>query len=146
MQFTLSGFSQAEAVRLGLSGDDLYLLRWFVNFKNSGKMVFKIINGEKYLYNKNESPHKTIDTKLGINDIVITKLKKRRNTTLIIGENFTPSSVIFVDNNPIKTDFIDENTLSVSNKDVNNYEEIIVGQRAANMTVLGYSSPYINKK
>lgn len=109
-------------------------------------LQYDIINGEKYLYNKNESPHKTIDTKLGINDIVITKLKKRRNTTLIIGENFTPSSVIFVDNNPIKTDFIDENTLSVSNKDVNNYEEIIVGQRAANMTVLGYSSPYINKK
>lgn len=50
MQFTLSGFSQAEAVRLGLSGDDLYLLRWFVNFKNSSNIKIRRVFQITYIY------------------------------------------------------------------------------------------------
>lgn len=76
MQFTLSGFSQAEAVRLGLSGDDLYLLRWFVNFKNSGKMVFKIINGEKYYWVSYEKLVEELPLIVSKKDTAYRKFKK----------------------------------------------------------------------
>jgi len=38
MKFTIHGFSQQKAIDLGLSNDDLLILRWFVDFKETGKM------------------------------------------------------------------------------------------------------------
>lgn len=50
MQFTIFGFSQIGAFELGLNCADLCMLRWFINFKNSGKMVSKSIDGKKYYW------------------------------------------------------------------------------------------------
>ena len=38
MFYTIHGFYQKAAHKLGLDNDDLLLLRWFVNFKDSGNM------------------------------------------------------------------------------------------------------------
>ncbi len=38
MQYTIHGFNQAEAVKLGLNNDDLLILRWFVDFTPSNKI------------------------------------------------------------------------------------------------------------
>ena len=39
MKFTIEGFSQKKAVELGLSSEDLVILRWFVDFQGSDKMI-----------------------------------------------------------------------------------------------------------
>ena len=39
MKYTISGFSQKGMIELGLSADDLNILRWFIDFKDSGGMV-----------------------------------------------------------------------------------------------------------
>jgi hypothetical protein len=44
MRFTVHGFSQKEAIKLKLDNDDLLLIRWFVDFKDTGKMDRIIIN------------------------------------------------------------------------------------------------------
>lgn len=50
MKFTIHGFSQEAALNLGLDNDDLLLLRWFVDFKDSGKMIHKIIDDKNYYW------------------------------------------------------------------------------------------------
>ena len=44
------GFLQKGACELGLSMGDLAILRWFTDFKNSGKMITKTLKGHKYYW------------------------------------------------------------------------------------------------
>ncbi len=46
MKYTILGFNQQKAVELGLGVDDLLIIRWFVDFYSSSKMV-KMNVGEK---------------------------------------------------------------------------------------------------
>ena len=50
MKYTIEGFSQKVAKDLGLYALDLIILRWFVDFKDSGNMRTEFINGEKYYW------------------------------------------------------------------------------------------------
>ena len=38
LKFNIQGFNQLEAIKLGLNNDDLTVLRWFIDFKNTGEM------------------------------------------------------------------------------------------------------------
>ena len=38
IKYTVSGFNQIEAIKMGLSTDDLAVLRWFIDFKSTGAM------------------------------------------------------------------------------------------------------------
>lgn len=68
MKNTIHGFNQKELVELGLDNDDALILRWFVDFKDTGKMVSKIIENEKYYWVKYEGI---------ITDLPILKLKTK---------------------------------------------------------------------
>ncbi len=104
---------------------------------------YDVIEGEKYLYDGDAERFLPTDLKLGIDEIKITSIKVRRGNVLIKGENFTPSSIVCIDNNQLKTEFFDENTLSIRRSDFKkDYKEIRIAQRAANFTVLGYSEPW----
>lgn len=52
MKNTIQGFNQRDLIELGLDNDDALILRWFVDFKDAGKMVSKIIENEKYYWIK----------------------------------------------------------------------------------------------
>ncbi len=43
MKYTIEGFNQRNAIALGLNVEDLVLLRWFVDFKNTSDMKKKYI-------------------------------------------------------------------------------------------------------
>ena len=43
LKFTIEGFNQIEAIKLGLSTDDLIVLRWFVDYQATNKMERKYI-------------------------------------------------------------------------------------------------------
>ena len=57
MKYNLQGFSQEVASELNIDGIDLYLLRWFVDFKDTKQMDTKIVDGEVYywIYHKKVS-------------------------------------------------------------------------------------------
>lgn len=55
MKFTYLGFSQQVAVDKGLDLIDLAILRYFIDFKDSGKMVTEVIENEPYYWVKYES-------------------------------------------------------------------------------------------
>ena len=48
MKYTIHGFSQQKAIELGLDDRDLMILRWFVDYKDTGKMVKKIFRTTKW--------------------------------------------------------------------------------------------------
>ncbi|WP_161487070.1 hypothetical protein [Clostridium magnum] len=50
MKFTILGYNQAKLVELGLDVIDAALLRYFVDFKDSGTMVKETIEGELYYW------------------------------------------------------------------------------------------------
>lgn len=50
MKFTMSGFSQQAALEFGLDTTDLYILRWIVDFMESGRMRAMFLDGEKYYW------------------------------------------------------------------------------------------------
>ena len=50
MKYNLQGFSQEVASELNIDGIDLYLLRWFVDFKDTNQMDTKIVDGEVYYW------------------------------------------------------------------------------------------------
>ena len=47
MKISIEGFDQSRAVELGLCVADMVLLRWFVDFSNTGAMEKRIIDGIK---------------------------------------------------------------------------------------------------
>lgn len=48
MRYTIEGFSQEKAVSLGLSAEDLVILRWFVDYWPSQKMIKMVHEGKEY--------------------------------------------------------------------------------------------------
>ena len=66
MEYSVHGFSQEKAIELGLDDRDLLILRWFINFRDNGKMATKIIKDDKYYW---------IDYQGIIEDLPIMKIK-----------------------------------------------------------------------
>ena len=52
MKYTIEGFNQAKAVELELCVADLIILRWFVDFSGTDKMVKRIIDNTEYFWIK----------------------------------------------------------------------------------------------
>lgn len=50
MKFTICGFSQEKLVALGLDSIDALILRYFIDFKDSGNMKLEINNGRPYYW------------------------------------------------------------------------------------------------
>ena len=70
MKYTMLGFSQQIAADYGLDLNDLAILRWFVDFKESGNMRSMEIDGDVYywvFYEKN------------IRRIIYNKIAKKRS-------------------------------------------------------------------
>ena len=40
MKYTIEGFSQRNALAMKLSLEDLLFLRWFIDFKEDGEMIW----------------------------------------------------------------------------------------------------------
>ena len=50
MQFSFLGFSTTKIMEFKLDVKDIIILKYFNDFKNTGKMNYEIINGEKYYW------------------------------------------------------------------------------------------------
>lgn len=48
MKFTILGFSPPAAYDLGLDVNEQAILRWYIDFKESGYMNKKVIDGKKF--------------------------------------------------------------------------------------------------
>lgn len=67
MKHTYFGFSQKVAIEMDLNLIDLAILRYFIDFKDSGTMVMKVIDGVPYYWVKHEAIRES-NPILGINN------------------------------------------------------------------------------
>lgn len=77
MKFTFMGFLQSKAIEMNLDDKDLSILRYFIDFKDSGKMVMKIINDKPFYWLKSDALIEELPI-LGIKskDVLRRRLKK----------------------------------------------------------------------
>ena len=75
MEYTIYGFSQQRAIELGLDDRDLMILRWFVDYKCTGKMVKKILDGDVYYWIKYEEIQEAFPILKWKKDTVYRRLK-----------------------------------------------------------------------
>ena len=68
MKFTVNGFSQKKAVELGLSAEDLLILRWFVDFQGSDKML---------KFETDDGPYSWVNYKHFLEDMPIVKCNRK---------------------------------------------------------------------
>ena len=68
MKFTVNGFSQKKAVELGLSAEDLLILRWFVDFQGSDKML---------KFETDDGPYAWVNYKHFLEDMPIVKCNRK---------------------------------------------------------------------
>ena len=77
LKFTFMGFLQSKAIEMNLDDKDLSILRYFIDFKDSGKMVMKIINDKPFYWLKSDALIEELPI-LGIKskDVLRRRLKK----------------------------------------------------------------------
>ena len=69
MKYTVEGFDQQTMVEMGLNGNHAYILRWFIDFLGTNKMLsVKNIAGEEYKWVKYQAI---------IDDLPIIRIKNR---------------------------------------------------------------------
>lgn len=72
MKYSIEGFGQERAVELGLTAEDLVLLRWFVDFYGTGKMVKHLLPDGVYAW---------VNYKTVLEQLPIIKCNKRNLAT-----------------------------------------------------------------
>lgn len=105
---------------------------------------YDILYGDCVVYG-GEIPYKKTDIKLGLTDIVITNISSYGENIYIKGNGFTKSSKIFVNGSQKKTEFIDDNTLILSDTKLNAGDEIKVVQMADIFFHISSTDPFIFK-
>ena len=76
MKYTVNGFNQEIAIELGLDSNDLLILRWFVDFSGTQKMIKEIIAGQPYYWIKYEGVLESLPILKIKPDTLFRKLKK----------------------------------------------------------------------
>ena len=76
MKYTIHGFSQLVAMDLKLDDRDLMILRWFIDYKDTGKMVKRIIDGDMYYWIKYEGIREAFPIANWKKDTIYRRLKK----------------------------------------------------------------------
>lgn len=85
MKFTINGFSQKKLIEFGLDAVDALILRYFVDFKDSGEMVIETVNNKPYYWIKYDSLIESIPIiKIRSKDVLRRRLKKLEDVGILI--------------------------------------------------------------
>jgi hypothetical protein len=77
MKYTIEGFSQQTLIDFNLDEKDALILRYFIDFKDSGNMTMKIIDDKPYYWLKSASLLKDLPIlKISSNDVLKRRLNK----------------------------------------------------------------------
>jgi len=89
LKYTIEGFSQVESIRLGLDVKDLVLLRWIVDFYNTGCMDTHLFQGIPFFWIKYEYVLRELPV-LGITskDVLARRMKDICKSGLLEGRIF----------------------------------------------------------
>lgn len=84
MKYTVFGFSQAKLIKLGLDIEDALILRYFIDFKDSGKMSKELFDTDVFYWVKYESIKKELPILNIGKDRIYRKLKKLVDAGILV--------------------------------------------------------------
>lgn len=98
-------------------------------------LQYDMLYGKEYVYD-GESPYVKSDMKLGLKDVVISKVESAGdNMYYVYGENFTQSSRLEINKELVEdTIFVDANTLLVKDVEINIGDKLDVAQQSNSST------------
>lgn len=98
------------------------------NYKTNLKILqYDMLYGKKEVYD-GLSAYEPTDLQMGFDPIRITDVSSVGGSVYVMGKNFTESSFVFIDGKKQDTVFLNENTLMVSDKELEGGEEVYVAQ------------------
>lgn len=98
------------------------------NYKSNLKILqYDMLYGKKEVYD-GLSPYEPTDLQMGFDPIRITDVSSVGGSVYVMGKNFTESSFVFIDGKKQDTVFLNENTLMVSDRELEGGEEVYVAQ------------------
>lgn len=115
----------------------------FTYLQNLEELQYDMLYGKKYAYD-GVSPYEPTDLKMGIDEIYITDVMyyQGTSTVYVFGEGFTDASKIYVNYERQSTTFLNNNTLMLSNYDLQNGDVIVVKQAGKNRIPLSSTVAY----
>lgn len=109
-------------------------------------LQYDMLYGKKYIYG-GELPITPTDLKMGVKQILITKVVRNlKETVYIMGKNFTKASKVYINDEEQETTFIDSSTLKVNNYNLKQGDVLKVRQINNTYGVLSTSNIYISEK
>ena len=99
----------------------------------------------KNLANKGKNPYKPTDLKFGLKEVTVSSINPMHNdvgTIYIYGDNFTPYSKVYVNDEKYDTIYIDRSTLIIKDQELKEGDVITVQQQNSDTHVLSKTKPY----
>ena len=103
-------------------------------------LQYDMLYGHKNVY-EGQNPFVEKKIQMGVFEVLINSVIKKGEVIFIEGENFTPYSVAYIDEEPKETLFIDENTLIVPYESFTD-QDIYVAQVSDNNIILSQSKAW----
>ncbi len=127
-----------SAMAQGTTESDSYEANWEL-------LQYDLLYGEHYTYG-GEQIYEASDLEMGVEDVVIRSVEvgEDQETVIITGENFTPWSVVYVDDAQVSTEYISKNELDVNLSDVSGENvAIVVNQVGSGDTIFRSSNEVV---
>lgn len=83
MKYTIMGFNQEKLIKLGLDVTDALILRWFIDFKDTGKMYTEVIDDDYYYWIKYDNLLKDIPI-INIKKVALGRRLKKMTETKVL--------------------------------------------------------------
>ena len=100
-----------------------------------------MLYGEKYAYH-GEDAYPASDLVMGIDEVRLKDALKTDTSIVLIGENFTPWSKVYVNNTKIKTQYVNDTCLTISNESAKLGDTLTVKVLGSSNTVFRTSNEY----
>ncbi len=100
----------------------------------------------KNLANKGKNPYQPTNLRFGLEDVHVTSINPMHNdvgTIYIYGNNFTPYSKVYVNDEKLDTIYIDRNTLIVKYLELKQDDSFVVKQQNSDTHILSETKPYV---
>ena len=98
-------------------------------------LQYDMLYGKKYIYNE-ETIYEPTELQMGVLDIKLTDYDLGASGLYVSGENFTEWSRIYVNDDPVETVYIDENTLMTEDIKIEDGDSISVKQVSKGKEIL----------